>query len=294
MHFTPHTFKYFTGFWLGVLLLLCVFSCDSYLREAPKETVLAKLGEEYLYLKTVPSFLYENATAEDSIAIVNDYVNQWAAKQLLIQKALLNLPVSKIQEFDRLVENYKADLYTLAYKEALVRSRTNAEIDTAALKDFYEIEKKNFKLREKLIRLRFVMLPPSFQDIEPIKQSIVNFEDKDIRFLDSISIQFNKMNLNDSIWVPLANVIKEIAPLNTENEAVYLKKSQFFELKDSIGVYLGFVVGVLQVNDTAPLSYIKPSLEQVLKIRRKQDFLRQIERDIINEAIKNRHLEIYN
>ena len=51
---------------------------------------------------------------------------------------------------------------------------------------------------------------------------------------------------------------------------------------------------MLEVNDIAPLSYVKPSLEQILKIRRKQAFLKQIERDIIDEAIKNKALEIYN
>jgi len=65
-------------------------------------------------------------------------------------------------------------------------------------------------------------------------------------------------------------------------------------LKDSLGVYLGQVQEVLEVNDIAPLSYVKPSLEQILKIRRKQAFLKQIERDIIDEAIKNKALEIYN
>jgi hypothetical protein len=50
---------------------------------------------------------------------------------------------------------------------------------------------------------------------------------------------------------------------------------------------------VLEVNDIAPLSYVKPSLEQILKIRKKQEFLKQIERDIIDEAIKNKELEIY-
>ena len=91
----------------------------------------------------------------------------------------------------------------------------------------------------------------------------------------------------------MTRIVKEIGPLALDNEEIYLKKSQFFELRDSLGVYLGQVQEVLEVNDIAPLSYVKPSLEQILKIRKKQEFLRQIERDIIDEAIKNKELEIY-
>lgn len=278
-------------FFMCALLLA---SCDSYLRPPKEETALAKLGDKYLYKSDIPSYLYQNNTEEDATALVNDYINQWAAKQLLIQKAELNLPSEKIKSFDRLVANYKADLYTLAYKEVLVSSKTAASFSEQDLNSFYQAEKHNFRLSERLLRLRFVKLPLNFKDQQLIGEKLRNFQDDDIRYLDSISIQFNTLNLNDSIWVPINKVIREIPVLTNENIELYLKKSQFFKLQDSLGVYLGMVVDVLKINDTAPLSYIKPNLEQVLKIRKKQEFIKQIEIDIINEAIKNKSLEIFN
>ena len=274
-------------------LFFCLQSCESFLRSEVQENAVAKLGDQYLLLEDIPSYLYQNTSPQDSLAIVNDYINQWAAKELLIQKSLINLPVAKMEAFDRLVANYKSDLYTLAYKEALVNSRSDTLIGSDELAAFYANEQQNFLVKEKLIRLRFVSLPRNYSDVALIAQKLKTFEEADILYLDSISIQFNKLNLNDSIWVPLNRILKEIGPLARDNEEIYLKKSQFFELKDSLGVYLGQVQEVLEVNDIAPLSYVKPSLEQILKIRKKQEFLRQIERDIIDEAIKNKELEIY-
>jgi hypothetical protein len=181
----------------------------------------------------------------------------------------------------------------LAYKEALVNSRSDTVIDSEELAAFYANEQQNFLVKEKLVRLRFVSLPRNYSDVALIAKKLKTFEASDIRYLDSISIQFNKLNLNDSIWVPLTRIVKEIGPLALDNEEIYLKNSQFFELRDSLGVYLGQVQEVLEANDIAPLSYVKPTLEQILKIRKKQEFLRQIERDIIDEAIKNKELEIY-
>jgi hypothetical protein len=88
-------------------------------------------------------------------------------------------------------------------------------------------------------------------------------------------------------------VIEEIGPLTYENEEEYLKKSQFFEMEDSTGVYLTRVVDVLKPNEIAPLSYIEPTIRQVLLNRRKMKYLRSLETDLMDEAIRQKEFEIY-
>jgi hypothetical protein len=56
---------------------------------------------------------------------------------------------------------------------------------------------------------------------------------------------------------------------------------------------LGFVKDVLGANEAAPISYIEQNIRTVLLNRRKQAFLRSLESDIIDEAIKNNEFEIY-
>ena len=106
-------------------------------------------------------------------------------------------------------------------------------------------------------------------------------------------MQFKKLHFNDSLWVPLSRVIEEIVPLTYENEEEHLKKSQFFEMEDSTGVYLTKVVNVLKPNEIAPLSYIEPTIRQVLLNRRKMKHLRSLEADLIDEAIRQKEFEIY-
>ena len=86
----------------------------------------------------------------------------------------------------------------------------------------------------------------------------------------------------------------ELAALELgENEADYLKSSQFFEMEDSTGVYLTKVVEVLNPNEIAPLSYIEPTIRQVLLNRRKMQYLRSLETDLMDEAIRQKEFEIY-
>ena len=140
---------------------------------------------------------------------------------------------------------------------------------------------------------RFLELPPQFINREEVTERLRRFDSEDQRFLDSVGVQFRKLNFNDSIWVPASRVIEEIPPLTFENEGEYLKKSQFFELEDDAGVYLAEVRDVMEVDAIAPLSYIEPTIRQVLLNRRKLGYLRRLENELIDEAIQQKELQIY-
>jgi hypothetical protein len=274
-------------------LIFSVVACNSLWKETTDEEPLARVGENYLYKKDIESLLGNGITKEDSISFVTNYINNWASKQLLLTKAKINLPEDKLSEFNELVNDYRNDLYTRAYKEALVQQVNDTIVTKDQMRSFYEKEKNNFRLKEPLVQIRFIELPKQFMNKETVIQKLKSFKRKDIAYLDSIGVQFNKLNFNDSIWVPVSRVINEIPPLTFENQAKYLKNSQFFELEDALGVYLAKVTGVLQVNDVAPLSYIEPTIEQVLLNRRKLDYMRKLETEVIDEAIKDKEFEVY-
>ena len=275
------------------LFLAALSGCKDLWRKEPERKPVARVGERYLYRDDLRGLLAEGLSPQDSAAFVSNYINNWATKELLFSKAQLNLPPEKIAEYEALVAEYRADLYTRAYKEALVAQAADTLIRLGELNDFYEGEKENFKLQEKLVQLRFIELPKQFLNKEEVTRRLRRFNPEDLRFLDSVGVQFRKLNFNDSLWVPAARVIEEIPPLTPENEAQYLKKSQFFELEDDQGVYLAEVIDVLNVNDIAPLSFIEPTIRQVLLNRRKMTYLRSLETDLINEAIQRKEFEIY-
>ena len=276
-----------------MVLALFVVSCNSLWKDNSDEQPIARVGELFLYKEDIAPLLTNTMSKADSVSFVTDYINNWASKQLLLSKAKINLSEDKLGEFDALVETYRTDLYTRAYKEALVQQGSDSVISQAQLETFYEKEKENFKLKEKLISLRFIHLPPQFMNKESVVEKLKSFKEDDIRYLDSIGVQFKKLNFNDSIWVTASRIREEIPLLTLDNQDRYLKKSQFFELQDSLGVYLTKITGVLEINDIAPLSYIEPSIRQVLLNRRKLDYIRKLETEIIDEAIKEKEFEVY-
>lgn len=272
---------------------VCLSSCKGFWGGDEDREVIARVGDSYLYADEIEALMAIRGTLEDSAVFVRNYINNWAVKQLLVSKAQINLPESKLEEFERLVSNYRTDLYTGAYKEALASNDEDTIITVSQMQDFYEEKKENFKLKEKVVQLRFIELPKRFMNKSEVARKLRRFEPEDVEYLDSVGIQFKKLNFNDSLWIPVSRVIDEIGPITLENESRYLKNSQFFELEDSLGVYLVKINGVLQVNDIAPLSYISGTIEQVLRNRRKIEYLQQLETEIIDEATKNNEFEVF-
>ncbi|NAS32762.1 peptidyl-prolyl cis-trans isomerase [Flavobacteriaceae bacterium R38] len=275
-------------------IFLLLVSCNLFQKQNETDKkVVARVGENYLYEEDIKEILNERLSKEDSAIIVNNYINTWAKKQLLVEKARINLDEKKTEEFEELIEDYRLDLYTAAYKEALVNREMDTVVSLEEMNVYYLDNKENFKLNEDLIKLRYVQLNSGFSDVELVKERLARFDEDDKRELQDMSLQFNSYSLNDSVWIKSLQFIQKIPVINAENKKRYLKKSQFFELTDSLEVYLVQVSDILNRNDNAPLEYIKPTLRQIILNKRKLEFIRNLEKDLIDEAVQKKQFEVY-
>ena len=104
---------------LLAILLLSLSSCQLFNQEQKPESV-ARVGKSYLYKSDIADLLPEGTTKEDSLVIVQNFINRWATQKLLINAAELNITKEEQIAFDELIQQYKVDLYTKAYLEDLV------------------------------------------------------------------------------------------------------------------------------------------------------------------------------
>jgi len=252
------------------------------------------VNESYLYEEDIQNLITAETRADDSTLIVNNYITRWATQQLLIDGAELNISEEKQSEFNKLVDQYRKDLYTKAYIEALVTRDLNVNVGIEEAEEFYKNNSETFRLNEELIKLRYIKVDESRNDFSKIKERFRRFNNEDKFILDSISIQFSSYSLNDSIWIKLSQAVNKIPVITSENKNQLLKKSNFIQLKDSLGVYLMQINDVLLRNETAPLEYVKPTIDQIVINRRKLELIRELEKDITSDAIKNKQFEIFN
>ncbi len=254
---------------------------------------IARVNDSFLYEEDIQGLISEDTSREDSILLVQNYIKSWATQQLLLDGAKLNLSVNKQETFNRLVNQYKNDLYAKAYLEALVSRSVDTVVAIEEAEAYYLENKAIFKLNEELVKFRYINVVETINNFKNIEKRFKRFNAEDKNELDSLSIQFKSYSLNDSIWVKVSQVIDKIPVLNSENKNQLLKKSNFIQLKDSLGVYLMQINDVLLRNETAPLEYVKPTIDQIVVNKRKLELIKQIEKDITKDAIKNKQFEIF-
>ena len=254
---------------------------------------LARANDVLLLEDDIDFSFIDGATKSDSIIFVQNVINDWATNQLLIDGAIQNLNDETQFEFEQLVQQYKIDLYSSAYLEALVGNNLDSLVSYEELQDVYLLNKELFTLKEDLLKLRYININTSLSNLNEVKKMFKRFNSDDRSELDSISIQFNSFYFRDTIWIKKEDVISKIKPLELGFNKVLLKKSNFIEIKDSLGLYLIKINEVLQRGKPAPVEYVSPTIKQIVINNRKLNLIRKLKSDIVNDAIKNKKFETY-
>ena len=88
--------------------------------------------------------------------------------------------------------NYRNEILINSYVDALVGENMNLEISTSELDSLYEKYKETFKLSEELFKFSFIYIPKDNPDIKLFKSKIKRFNNDDLKYLDSLSFQFDR------------------------------------------------------------------------------------------------------
>ena len=274
-----------------IILFFLFFSCDNYFKNQSNIDV-ARVEDEYLTQFEIESIFENSTNSADSTMVLNNYINNWAANKLLIQRALLNLTEKNQNRIQDLVDDYKSDILINSYIDAMVNENMNLEVTSYELDSLYDNYKETFKLTEELFKIRFIYISNLNPDIRLFKKKLRRFNIDDIKYLDSLSFQFNRFSLNDSVWRNKNEVFYQLPNLKKVNKYM-LKKSNFIEIKDSLGLYLININDMLKINQYAPLEYVSETLKRMVINKRKLVFIDQLRKDITKDAIKNKNFEIY-
>ncbi|NUY82112.1 hypothetical protein HUK80_14505 [Flavobacterium sp. MAH-1] len=274
----------------GIGLLLAIISCSGPDR---KPKAVARVGESYLYREDLKDLVAKGTSKEDSIAIVHGFINRWAAQKLLMSAAEVNLGDAGKADLDKLVRQYKVDLYTKAYIEEVVRQSVDTAVTESELAEYYNANKENFKTNGTLVRLRYIHLPKDNPRYETIKQKFFDFRKSDKKFWDTYSLQLKDFALNDSVWTDMEQVYAKLPFITPDNRDEYISGGKSIQKQDSLDVYLVKIRSVLDKNQISPYEYIKPTLREVILNKRKLELIKKFEKDITDDAIKDKKYEIY-
>lgn len=278
---------------LAIILLYFVFASCSYFKPEEKPQAVARVGESYLFKSDLANLISEGTSKEDSITIVRSFIDRWATQKLLIKAAEINIDKEKQEEFDKLIQQYKIDLYTKAYLEKIVKREVDTTVSNEEIKAYYEENKDNFRTNGSLVQLRYINLPKDHPKFDLIRNKFFDTKKGDKKFWDTYQLQFISSALNDSVWVEMNQIYRKLPFITPENRTEFIVQGKAIQYPDSLNVYLVKVRNVLDKNEVSPFEYVKSTIKELVINKRKLDLIKKFEKEITDDAIKNNKYEIY-
>ncbi len=271
---------------------MAVTSSCSYFEKEEQPDAVASLGDAFLTKTEIESLLPADYTPSDSALIIQKYIDEWATDQMLMKNARQNISEDKQRSLDLLIDRYKTELYTQAYLQELIKQNLDTTVTVDAIKNYFQQRKEEFVLNEDLVKFRYVTFDKTYSQDDEVRKLFASGSRKDLRELDSLSLGFRGYSINDSIWLKKSQLLDRILPITAANEDRYIIPGKSWELEDSLGVYLVRFKAVLRRGEQAPLSYVNPTIRQILRNQRKLEYIKKIEKDLLNEAIESNKLKI--
>jgi len=269
---------------LLITLLAFLTSCGNK-KSGPVRIPVAAVGNKTLYLDQVPKLL-TGTSQPDSIAIVQNYINSWARKELLFLKAQENLSDQNRADIENQLQDTRANLVIYQYQRQMMIEKMDTNITETEMEEYYASNEKRFMLSSNIVKALFIKIPKEVPNIDRIRNLSRSSDQADLQQLEKICYQFAEKfdDFNES-WVTFDRLSVEL-PQDIINQDEFLRYNTWFETRDSSSYYLITFRDFRLRYSLAPYDYVKNDIKNIILNNRRFEFLQSLENGIYNDAIK--------
>jgi hypothetical protein len=277
------TFKY--GFLLMLTALLAV-SCKNFsLTRFLRGDALATVGDERLYPEDVALLFTPGITPQDSLKLLNSYVDNWVKQQIKIRMAE-NYSPEEEDRIARMVSDYRHSLLIHELEKQYLGERLDTAVTPEQIAEYYAASGDGFRLTAPLVRAIVVKFPVGFRQ-ESRMRELTRITNNRERYQDLIDIAIkNNLEYREfSDWTDLGEVAA-LLPRLTENESANLRSGvSFFEKTQGEVRYFVLLTDILSEGSPVPLARARETIRTLILNRRRQELIRTMEDNLLQAAL---------
>jgi hypothetical protein len=277
---------------VNILIIIMLLTACKNKAEQTKRVSVAKVGDVILYYDEIPKLIQPGISPQDSAAIIQNYINKWAKKELLFLKAEQNLSPDFKIEIEKQIEETRANLVIYQYQRQMMLEKMDTTISEEEMESFYATNEKSFQLNSNIVKALFIKLPVETPGIDKVRLWARSSDQKDLQQLESYCYQFaEKFDDFNEDWVTMDRLSVEL-PQDIVYQDDFLKRNSWYETNDSSSVYMITIRDYRQRYSLAPFDYVKNDIKSIILNNRRFEFLQTLENGIYNEAIKENTFKI--
>lgn len=274
---------------LAILVLLAATSCK-YLAFRSGDKVVAEVGGKKLYESEIKSLIPPGKSPQDSIMMLQQYINNWALKHLLLEKAENELSKTD-KDVEQELEDYRTSLLMYRFEKMFIDQRLDTLITEQECRDYYEKNSPNFVLDNSVVKARFAKISNNSPNLEKLRRGYKASSIEDIDEFERLCYSSaDKYNNFGNEWTDIAMIAREV-PYDVQTLEREIRSSSAVEVKDSLYTYLVYFHEKILPDQIAPFEYYLPGIKQIILSKRKQELISTLEQNLIREALDNNHLK---
>lgn len=276
------------------ILLSCLLITGCKNRSVQTQRVpVAKVGNQTLYYDQIPRLIQPGLSPADSTAIIQNYTNNWAKKQLLYLKAVDNLSPDFKNDIENQLQDTRVNLVIYQYQRQMMLEKMDTTISDEELKSYYDNNEKNFKLTSNIVKALFIKLPREAPKIDKLRAWSRSNDQNDLQQLETYCYQFaEKFDDFNEEWITMDRLSVEL-PQEIVNQDEFLRYNKWYETIDSSSLYLITVRDFRLRYSLAPFEYVRNDIKNIILNNRRFRFLQSLENGIYNEAIKKDIFKVF-
>ena len=274
------------------LIIFILPGCRNH-NKTEKRIPAAKVGDVILYYDQIPKLIQPGTPDSDSTGIIQNYINKWVKKELVLKKSEENLSTELKDEIENQIDETRTNLLIYEYQRQMMLERMDTIISEEELEDYYDANKNSFVLGSNIVKALYIKLPFETPNLSKIKLLARSDNQKDLQELESLCYQFaEKFDDFNEEWITMDRLSFELQQ-DIENQENFLKRTTFFETTDSITVYLVNFRDYRLRSSIAPYEYVRDDMKRIIWNNRRLEFIQSLENGIYNEALQENSFKIY-
>lgn len=283
---------------LRLFILIIIITVASSCKLAKRYTfgkgeVVAEVGNAYLYKEDLDKIVPRGLEKADSISLAKQFIDSWALKQLMLQKAEEMLPKDD-KDVERELEEYRMQLLIFRFENKYVEEKLDTLIKDQEMLQYYNEHPDSFIAKNGIIKTRLIKMHNSSPNLQIVRKLAQSKDEGNMEELEDLAYNsaYKYITYNDD-WVDLQLVSKDMGIDLSQLQELIAKKN-IIELKDSVYTNILHVVEYKKTGEQTPFEYNTERIKDIILTKRKQDVLNNLQKDIFKSALENNKLKIKN
>lgn len=257
------------------------------------EQALAEVNGNTLYLYDIESIFTPGMLPEDSITILQNYVDQWVKKQLKVEESEKIFANSQNEaDIDKMVEQYRISLLTNKVDQYFVDTKIDTLFTDNQIEEYFQKHKAEFVLSKPIVKARIVKVPDSYRQLPKFKELMNSSRSEDYQDFVDICTKNGFEMMEMGSWTDFSELLQMVPTVRDKNYDNMLTENKLVEFPAKGYTYFVKITDRRLQGDYQPLESVRSMIQRVIFNERKQEIIRGYEDSLYNRAVAGKKIKI--